>query len=375
MTREWDERMSGKRPVLQEDLEGEIAPVSCLTAKYGKSEWVADFYNNESIFTLPGQGDQTNDKCGTWVHALSCPNHGKSSSQLTLAMDKSKEHDRFVVQHTCGRGGCPVCYESWASRESTRAADRLIQCLDLYRKAGYKIEYQTKTGIRQSLIGKIDHIVVSPPQYLAKELIRTKGGYRTLKTMAIELLKKHGVYGAAIVFHPFRQNDGEDAPFIDDIPKYAWYVSPHFHVVGSAFLTQSDKFFEATGWIYKKEPRRESIKGTIKYVLSHCGICEGFQAITYFGLFSNNKIVIDRIEKTTESINCKCCGEELHEYSIVYDENGNMDWDKSEDLGVYLHAVVHRFYKIRDPVKRKICIAQGENDSGIHSKEFQTRLQ
>lgn len=326
---QWEAKERGERPIVNE------GPVSCLTPKYQKDVWVATIHDNKSIFRLPGQKEQTNDKCGKWVHPLKCPN----TSQTTL--EGGIKHDQFVAQHSCHKPDCPICYESWASRQASNTADRLIQAVKLYRKAGYKIE--TPNGSR--IIGRIDHVVYSPPQDLAKQLIRTPGGARTLRSMAIDKIRSSGMVAGAIIFHPFRQNDPDEPNFNPEIPVYEWYESPHFHVVGCGYLRKSNEFYDITGWAYKKMERRETIKGTIKYTLTHCGIADGFQALTYFGLFSNNKIVVESIEKITEPIKCRACGEALHLFRINETSEGvEVDWN--EDLGVYLHVVVKKTYAL-----------------------------
>lgn len=314
----WEAKQRGERPIL--------LSVSCLTPKY-QNPIAMTLHNNRSIFRLPGRGEQTNDRCGEWVRPLGCPNH----AQMTL---EGEHHDRFVVPRSCHNPDCPVCYESWASRQAGNTSDRLIQAVGLYVKNGYKI-------------GRIDHVVFSPPQGLAKQLIRTSGGFKHLRSVANEVMKKAGAVGGAVVFHPFRQNDPRELNFNPDLPEYVWYESPHFHAMVCGYLMKSNEFYEATGWTYKKMGKRATIKGTVKYTLTHCGIAEGFQAVSYFGLFSNNKIVIDKIVKVKEPVKCHACGESLHEYAMVETDNGyEVDW--SQDLGVYLHYVVKKTYKLRE---------------------------
>lgn len=321
----WEAQQRGERPIVPEARK---TAVSCLTPKYQEPEAVMVLWNNKSVFRLPGQGEQTNDRCGEWVHPLRCPN----TAQTTL---DGKEHDSYVATHSCHNPDCPVCYESWASRQAQTTADRLIQGAGLYRKTGYRM-------------GRIDHVVFSPPQDLAKDLHRTSGGAKILRTMAKDMIKKAGASGGVVIYHPFRQNDPREPNFNSDIPAYAWYESPHFHALITGYLMKSNEFYDKTGWAYKKMGQRATIAGTVKYTLTHCGIADGFQAITYFGLFSYNKIVIDKIEKVTEAVKCTACGTELHLYALVENDNGGYDVDWSQDLGVYLHVVVRKTYKLHD---------------------------
>lgn len=196
-------------------------------------------FDNHSVYTLPGQGEQTNDKCGQWTHPLSCPNYG----QITLDGHK---HDRYVVQHSCHNPNCPICYESWASRLSGTAADRIIQAMGLYHRAGIMLK-------------QVRHFMFSPPQAWAIDLIKTKEGAKQLRTEAIKIAKKAGVRGAAMIFHPFRQNDPRENSFKEDMPPWVWYESPHFHFVGEGWLKPSDVFYAATGWVYENIGRRETI--------------------------------------------------------------------------------------------------------------------
>jgi hypothetical protein len=350
MSLEYEAMLRGERPVI---LEPVLRSVSCLTPKYqipigrktlkkltgdtthdkNHDSVLMEIVDNHSIFTLPGQGEITNDKCGEWTHPLSCPNH--DSKQITL--EGVIAHDRYVATHSCHNPNCPVCYESWASRQAVNSSDRLIQAIGLYKHEGY-------------VIGRVNHITFSPPQEMAKDLIRTSGGSRTLRTMAKDMAKRAGVRGGAMIFHPFRQNDPRENNYREDLKPYVWYESPHFHVIGFGWLKKSDEFYNETGWIYKNIGRRETIKGTIKYTLTHCGIADGFQAVTYFGLFSNNKIVVDKIEKVTEAIKCRGCGEALHLYGKRAGDNGyEVDWN--DDKGVYLQVVVKKTYKLREFVK------------------------
>ncbi len=311
--------------------------VSCLKPKYqdggeascfpddNPSDFTINFsmsiWENTTIFTLPGQGEQTNANCGAWRSAVSCPDFGNG------------DHDRFVIPYSCHNPDCPICNESWASRQADKTNERFMHAYNLYLGAGYHL-------------GMVKHFTFSPPPGLAAALIRSVEGYRDLKKKCYELLKYVGCIGGAVVFHPFRQNDPREPNFDPDLPAYVWYVSPHFHVVGYGFLLKSDNFFRETGWVYKQHERRETLRGTVKYLLSHCGIRHGMQALCYFGLLSNNKIVIDKILKTDEPLLCQKCGKPMHEFAIrCGDECTEVDW--TDDQGEFRRTVIKRTYKLR----------------------------
>lgn len=293
-------------------------------------------WENTSVFRLPSNGEPLDD-CGDWVHPLSCPNH----SQPTISGQK---HDRFVVMHTCDKPDCPVCSTTWAAKSARRATERLFEAQRLYKLAG-------------APLGKIYHATFSPPHDEAVDAIKTEAGYRKFRSNAIKTFKKAGVKGGLVIFHPFRHNKPEKANYNPSIPAYVWYLSPHFHVVGSGFLMKSDDFYNETGWIYKKHDERVTVKGTIKYQLTHCGINENFHAITYFGALSYNKVVIDTETVTDEPVKCRACGEALHEYEFTNEfdkETGKRLPDWNEDLGVYFHKVRRRTFKLRTPGTKRI---------------------
>lgn len=331
--------MTRNNTVLKSDkrFDGSSGSVSCLTVKYQKESSAMRLHDNLSIFKLPGQDKITNDMCGVWVHPLGCPDYGQPTIDGSI-------HDRFVTQHSCDKPSCPSCYETWASKASERAFDRLKQCIELYRRANYQI---TLPSGRSYLIGRVDHYIFSPPGLSSTiERLKTLDGYRELKKEAVGFAKKSGIVGGVIIFHPFRQNDPRESNYRNDLPAYVWYMSPHFHIVGCGFTERSDLFYQRTGWIIKKLPRRESVKGTIRYTLTHCGIVEGVHALTYFGIFSYNKVVIDQEIKQDTPIKCSACGQSLHLYGWQ-PEKELLEPNWKDDRGVYFHKVVKRTYKLR----------------------------
>ncbi|GAI77906.1 unnamed protein product, partial [marine sediment metagenome] len=93
-----------------------------------------------------------------------------------------------------------------------------------------------------------------------------------------------------------------------------WYWSPHFHLFGFGWITNTKKISEKYGWVIKNHGVRDSIGGTAFYQLTHCGIHNGKQAVTWFGILHYSKMKIDPPPKTDaefESRECRLCGDRL----------------------------------------------------------------
>jgi len=345
VSKEWDDRMNGKRPVVpgeEFDVSHFSEPhldnaVSCLSAKYHyvNGEEVQD-NNDELIWHLPGWGSPKDpsaglqDDCGDYLKAVGCPGHGNET--ITGA-----KHTRKVILKHCHNPACPVCYVPWAVREGNRAADRMRAAELLYRRNGDDLQ-------------DVRHFTFSPPQDISKILIKTKAGYKKLKDHAVKLVKKSGIKGGVIIFHSHRINKAKEL-----------YISPHFHVIGYGYIEGTKLFYKASaGWIYKNMGKRDSLSGTIIYALDHCGLSyEGEHrighAITWFGLLSYNKIVKDSIVIEDKSIPCTACTTALHEYELTIQGDTIKhllpDWNK--DKGIYMIKVKTIVYKLGVRVKTK----------------------
>lgn len=292
-------------------------------------EPVSDWY-------LTGTGESY-ARCGEFVRALSCEDWEKDH----------KKHDRFIETYSCHRPACPTCYESWALREAEKSTERLLQGQDLYRNRHKRVELR--------------HLVFSPPQSKYRDIkhMIEQDRYNVLKHIHNELMKKAGVVGGLVVTHFWRNSQEKDDILIDNdnqdisIPpntEYDWYFSPHFHVIASGFLMDSDEFYKQTGWIYKNLGERRSLKDTIYYLLTHCANHKNHHALTWFGIFSYNKIVIDFEDSKIVTVPCKC-GKDLHEYALEYswDKIDTLEPDWTQDLGIHQRKVKFRLYKLKVP--------------------------
>lgn len=301
---------------------------------------------NVTVFTMPGLGEITNDKCGQWVNALKCPNY-EDQKYDTLFVQQKQKHDRFIAQHHCHNFNCPICYRNAAKRQAHKVTEKLLAGHDLYTKAG-------------THMGFFRHWVFSPDQEEGIGACMTLADAKKLRSQLYDHLRLAGCLGATVVFHPFRLNDPKDkiGRYIYEFPPYTWYPSPHFHVIGNGFLMKSNEFYKKTGWMYKMireiDPWEsgKSVESVINYIIgyqnNHCGIAKGWQSVTYFGLFHSSKLQKAKVKKIMETIECRKCGEALHSYEIILDDKGDMDWANAPDLGIFMRPRKKIIYKIRD---------------------------
>jgi hypothetical protein len=245
---------------------------SDLAEKLPKSE--KKHYQNGS-WDLPSHGESYAD-CGSTlvkgcIHAED--HHGQD------LFGKSREGKIFVrlFKRTCLRAVCPICYEKWAGKEAIKAEQRL----NAWFKGSCKKPH-------------VVHVVVSPP----KKWQNVKD-YALLRKVTYRILRKRGVIGGMLIFHPYRRNR--------ELKK--WYWSPHFHVLCYGWIHGVARNFVLDGWIVKNLGIRKTIRGTIMYVLSHCGIHNAYHSVTWFGKLSYNKLHVDYLDPLEEY--CPLCGRKL----------------------------------------------------------------
>lgn len=302
-----------------------------------------DFF---SQFQLVGTGEPSGQFCGLPRKLAVCPNH----------------HHR-VFYHSCNQWSCPTCFISSVSRAARRAEDRLTVSIQAYR------------GTSQRL-GRPQQIIFSPPssQYFLS--------LEDLKQKALTYAARVGVVAGGIVFHPYRIKSVYFWPLrehLRELPKSqrrgvwnlvrtnalglsSWrdYVEyePHFHIVGfmPSVLEKSDVFYQSTGWIYKNSSAREgglrSIRATAAYLLTHAAYIPGKKTVTYFGLSSYNKIVVERVNPRYEDLKCAVCGLPMSLHRGWSTDTDFNIIELGEPDGDFLIKVYDLRYRIK-PVKLK----------------------
>jgi len=254
--------------------------------------------------TLPERGEGTHHKKGIYNHkgilplakstsaikyAWELPGHGHSyfdcGKLLIFGCLNVEEHNQeglFESMHgkayvqmkkrTCARAECPICYEKWAGKEAEKIAWRL----DAWSK------------------GKVIHVIASPKKAWSSM------SYEKLRVECYRILRKSGIIGGSVIFHPFREKKKTKV----------WYLSPHFHVLGYGWVVKTKEGYSEHGWVVKNVGLRKTVSGTALYQLSHCGVHKNYHAVTWFGHLSYNKLkVVPRPKPEKEK--CPMCGEVL----------------------------------------------------------------
>ena len=226
---------------------------------------------------LPGHGKQYDD-CGDWRYR-GCKNvEGHVQNEL----DQNVEGKIYVewYHRSCYRAECPVCYEKWAGLEAS------------------KIEHRLKHLWKN---GKVIHVAVSPSE---KDVLNIP--FDKLRKKAYRVVKKRGILGGSMIWHPFRELDNG-----------TWYFSPHFHILGFVWVRNVAEEFKKDCWLVKniQDGKQErSVFRTAMYQLSHCGLDSNkkHRPVSWFGVCSTagkNHAFVPPMEK--EKHVCPCCGDEL----------------------------------------------------------------
>jgi hypothetical protein len=251
------------------------------------------------------------------------PGHGYAYFDCGKIMVKGCDHvedhpDRKVFgrvfKRNCRRKQCPICYESWATSEAERAlirfssfisGSKMIDRLILKLKKKMLKDPIPRQIFHHVLVFKLEklasarryrpiHVVLSPPP---NTYMNGYDAYRNLRKMAYALARSHGLYGGALIFHPYRLKCSVCGSAIPDYKKqcfscgsstFLWFFSPHFHFVGYGWIHMSKEAYSRHGWVIKNLGVRDSLFATFQYLLSHAGVNGNFHTTTWFGKLAYN---------------------------------------------------------------------------------------
>lgn len=250
------------------------------------------------------------------------PSHGRAYDDCGKIRVKGCDHvedhpngkvfGRFYKRN-CRRKQCPICYEGWAIAEAERSLVRLgsfvsgsrdVDRLILRLKKDMIENPKPKEFFHRELVSQLEkmatakgfrpiHVVLSPPKKLHDQF-RTSDGYRGMRKLAYQIAKDHGLYGGAVIVHPYRLRCSNCHSTIPDYMKrcpkchgieFEWFFSPHFHFIGYGWIRGTKEGYVEHGWIVKNLGIRKSVFATFQYLLSHAGVSK-FHTTTWFGKLS-----------------------------------------------------------------------------------------
>lgn len=243
---------------LAEDPETlEVLASSCVSLPLAKSKSsVSEGVPAGVQVVLPGHGDP----------GAGC---GEIQTMVCLSCGHVWEGKKSCMLRTC-----PHCWRKWAQREAGIAGVRLW--------AGSCMVSKSRPG----RVGwRLMHVVVS---------FQDQGeDMALLRERARLIARRHGVLGGCSIYHPFRKDS--DNQYVPD-----GYV--HFHLLG---LCHGDilpgGLPSDQGAVFKVIPdaRRGDFRGLLRarevrvlvhYLLTHCGIVKGRQALTWWGVLGYNNL-------------------------------------------------------------------------------------
>jgi len=228
--------------------------------KTKKIQWVS--------WKLPGTTEKK-ETCGIWKYK-GCCNHKKHPSNKSLIR-------KYWL--SCFRANCKKCWlEKWLARESNRATRRLENFIQVKKNHGFREP-------------KPIHVIVSPPW--SEKFSR----FDILKKRCRKLIKKAGIVGGLMIYHPFAFED-----------KGKWVTRPHFHLICFGWVVDTKKISDENGWVIKNKGLRNNLHSTVYYQLSHAGISDGeLHSITWFGDLGYRAKYASEIKVEDDEIESKLC--------------------------------------------------------------------
>lgn len=231
------------------------------------------------------------------------------------------------VKMKCRRFQCPIC-----------SRDRMIE----------ETEYCVKridAGNRGNLNGfrkeKAIHVTISPPSDLY--YLDNDNDFAKLRRRANYWLKKAGMRGYMIIYHPYRQN--KEKEWLNTPYYLKWRYSPHFHVIGYGWVNWVnhkkgiDLNKQSGGWVVVNHRVRKSIGATVYYQLSHCGVKDNRKTVSWVGLLSWKKLYYPKPKNP--SSNCPVCGNRWLPVKYVGKGSCPLEGSTNEIFEVYINDYMY----------------------------------
>jgi hypothetical protein len=280
------------------------------------------------VCVLPGHGQKGSFWCGDW-RVLACTNIEGHNHERLDGFDVSNKAIVELYKASCGEISCPVCMEKAIGKMAS------------------KIEFRLNVWPQ----GPVYHYVVSVPKEQYSEDIRD------LRSLAEKYALSVGVRGGIIIFHPWRLKCAQCGSEVEregnshicmqcGCDKTVWIVGLHFHIVGTGRTdgARVKLLSERTGWFVRNLGRRRTIKGTIHYQLSHCGVSKGFSTVVWFGIYAKHKFPMMPAEEHL----CPVCEAPMSRVPVPDSLALLMKSDSSELLFEGVFAVDQSFLDVGD---------------------------
>lgn len=225
-------------------------------------------------FVLPAQ-TLPKHTCGKYK-IMGCDN---------LRQHPENKHYVHSMVMSCKSLSCQRCFVDGINRQANRSARRTMKYAEK-RKFHFR------------------HVILSPPQEESKSM-----NYDRLKKWLTYVCKIANIGTAMVVFHPFRFQDRH---------KSMPYLSPHFHLLVYGKITNTNEFYNKTGWTIKNKGdlnNEVSIFNCVRYLLSHAGIRKRTHSVRYLGDISYRKL---KLEKEPNYHVCPYCELPLTMFELIF---------------------------------------------------------
>ena len=326
---------------------------------------------NEGGYTIPGNGGfyESCMKLGVKGCIGSAPDYEDELSSSVHEKYRRKLHNDFdseynegrktingqKIRMTCRRLSCSKCFRKTTSQAAQKATSRMTAYV-AYLVSHFGI--QTKR--------QFNHSCCSIPKSMYKDM-RDPEKRKKIESKMLSELKKIGIEGGIMVYHPFRFHEGLTEP----------YFSPHYHFILTGWTTPEGviQFHKKTGGItytaFGSFGDTKRLFNSIRYVLSHCGIYQEKHAVRYFGLCHNTKF-------KTANIHSNACNsiDEISSY-VEAMVDLNLKNVKSDLPGTFKKSTLQSL-KVQEVIFENLTVSDIEKrrviDVGTDEANLKTKL-
>ena len=261
--------------------------------------------------------EPTLDTCQEPHSSVLCDEKKLGPNEEPKRGTEENKHLRYVNHHHCDDRCCPVCYP-WHARKLAKNA--------LARVQGFHDVHPEKP---------LAHVNVSAPKFL---------NFGSLKEAYSELKRVNKILGAegfVSIAHSHRLKKNikyllqhykidnnlfphtgdwdlahQDVLGLGGLEHYV-EIGWHFHLVATGYLMDYRKFYEKTGWTYKRIRFLNSsfdVMRVLYYVATHCTVEKGCEVAHWFGTMSRRQL--PKIVSWTryELVRCDYCASRCSEY-------------------------------------------------------------